>query len=96
MSLVVDSLYGILLFIGLVVHPLGDGLFWLKALYHKAYLPFSDFYVGIRGLGGHFERGPGGQFQWNSPEWHELFTLDELQRCEKRLADYEYFETGKE
>ena len=29
-------------------------------------------------------------------EWHELFTQDELQRCEKRLADYGYFETGKE
>ena len=32
----------------------------------------------------------------NNAEWHELFTQDELQRCEKRLADYGYFETGKE
>ena len=29
-------------------------------------------------------------------EWHALFTQHELQRCEKRLADYGYFETGKE
>ena len=32
----------------------------------------------------------------DNAEWHELFTQDELQRCEKRLADYGYFETGKE
>ena len=32
----------------------------------------------------------------DNAEWHELFTRDELQRCEKRLADYGYFETGKE
>ena len=32
----------------------------------------------------------------DNAEWHELFTQDELQRCEERLADYGYFETGKE
>ena len=29
----------------------------------------------------------------DNTEWHELFTQDELQRCEKRLADYEYLKT---
>ena len=33
---------------------------------------------------------------YDNTGWHELFTQDELQRCEKRLADYGYFETGKE
>ena len=28
-------------------------------------------------------------------EWHELFTQDELQRCEKRLADYGFLKTVK-
>ena len=46
-ELVVDSLYGILLSIGLVVYPLGDVWFLLKALYRKAYLPFSSFYFGF-------------------------------------------------
>ena len=32
----------------------------------------------------------------DNAEWHELFTQDELQRCEKRLAGYGYFETGNE
>ena len=31
----------------------------------------------------------------DNEEWHSLFTKDELQRCQKRLADYGYFETGK-
>ena len=29
----------------------------------------------------------------DNTEWHELFTQDELQRCEKRLADYGYLKT---
>ena len=32
----------------------------------------------------------------DNEEWHDLFTQDELQRCEKRLVDYGYFETDKE
>ena len=28
-------------------------------------------------------------------EWHELFTQAELQRCQKRLADYGYYETSR-
>ena len=28
-------------------------------------------------------------------EWHDLFTQDELQRCQKRLTAYGYFETGR-
>ena len=31
----------------------------------------------------------------DNTEWHELFTQDELQRCEKRLADYGYLKTVK-
>ena len=31
----------------------------------------------------------------DNAEWHDLFTQDELQRCEKRLADYGYRETSK-
>ena len=30
----------------------------------------------------------------DNAEWHDLFTQDELQRCRKRLTDYEYFVTG--
>ena len=30
-----------------------------------------------------------------NPEWHGLFTRDELDRCRKRLTDYRYFETGR-
>ena len=30
----------------------------------------------------------------DNAEWHDLFTQDELQRCRKRLIDYEYFVTG--
>ena len=32
----------------------------------------------------------------DNTEWHGLFTPDEIQRCEKRLAEYGYFKTGKE
>lgn len=32
----------------------------------------------------------------DNTEWHELFRQDEIHRCEKRLADYGYFETVKE
>ena len=31
----------------------------------------------------------------DNTEWHELFTQDELQRCEERLADYGYLKTVK-
>ena len=31
----------------------------------------------------------------DNAEWHELFTQDELQGCEKRLADYGYLKTVK-
>ncbi len=31
----------------------------------------------------------------DNAEWHRLFTENELTLCEKRLADYGYFETGK-
>ena len=31
----------------------------------------------------------------DNARWHDLFTQDELQRCQKLLADYGYFETGK-
>ena len=30
----------------------------------------------------------------DNEEWHSLFTQDELDKCRKRLTDYEYFETG--
>ena len=30
----------------------------------------------------------------DNAEWHSLFTQDELDRCRKRLTDYDYFETG--
>ena len=48
LSLVVDSLYGTLLIIGLVVHPAGDVRLVSIALYRKAYLSFLQSYVGIR------------------------------------------------
>ena len=31
----------------------------------------------------------------DNTEWHELFTQDELQRSEKRLADYGFLKTVK-
>ena len=31
----------------------------------------------------------------DNAEWHSLFTQDELDRCRKRLTDYDYFETGR-
>ena len=31
----------------------------------------------------------------DNAEWHDLFTQNELQRCEKRLADYGYLKTVK-
>ena len=31
----------------------------------------------------------------DNAEWHDLFTQDELQRCQKRLTAYGYFETGR-
>ena len=30
----------------------------------------------------------------DNAKWHCLFTQDELDRCKKRLTDYDYFETG--
>ena len=32
----------------------------------------------------------------DNEKWPGLFTQDELHRCKRRLADYGYFETGKE
>ena len=32
----------------------------------------------------------------DNAEWHDLFTQDELLRCEKRLADYGYFQSAKD
>ena len=31
----------------------------------------------------------------DNPEWHSLFTRDELDRCKKRLTAYRYLDTGK-
>ena len=32
----------------------------------------------------------------DNAEWHELFTEDELRRCEKRLGDYGYFQNAQD
>ena len=32
----------------------------------------------------------------DNAEWHELFIEDELQRCEKRLSDYGYFQSAQD
>ena len=31
----------------------------------------------------------------DNPEWHSLFTQDELDSCRKRLTDFDYFKTGR-